>query len=101
VDYEAIDLTPLANAHDDIETPGLEAWRVAPGGGRRWAPASRRRCRTGPTAATPRAAPSSSRTSRSPTASPRVPLAGGTDKMSNGVPIGLSRTYARLGQRLA
>jgi hypothetical protein len=27
----------------------------------------------------------------------RVPLAGGTDKMSNGVPIGLSRTYARLG----
>jgi hypothetical protein len=27
----------------------------------------------------------------------RVPIAGGTDKMSNGVPIGLSRTYARLG----
>jgi hypothetical protein len=28
----------------------------------------------------------------------RLPIAGGTDKMSNGVPIGLSRTYARLGQ---
>ena len=27
----------------------------------------------------------------------RLPVAGGTDKMSNGVPIGLSRTYARLG----
>ena len=27
----------------------------------------------------------------------RVPLAGGTDKMSNDVPIGLCRTYARLG----
>jgi hypothetical protein len=27
----------------------------------------------------------------------RVPIAGGTDKMSNGVPIGMSRTYARLG----
>jgi hypothetical protein len=27
----------------------------------------------------------------------RLPIAGGTDKMSNGVPIGLSRTYARLG----
>ena len=26
----------------------------------------------------------------------RVPIAGGTDKMSNGVPIGLSRTYVRL-----
>ena len=27
----------------------------------------------------------------------QLPVAGGTDKMSNGVPIGLSRTYARLG----
>ena len=27
MDYEAIDLTPLVNADDDIETPGVEVWR--------------------------------------------------------------------------
>jgi len=27
VDYEAIDLTPFVNAHDDIEVPGVEMWR--------------------------------------------------------------------------
>ena len=27
MDYEAIDLTPFVNADDDIETPGIEAWR--------------------------------------------------------------------------
>jgi hypothetical protein len=27
VDYEAIDLTPVVNADDDIETPGVEVWR--------------------------------------------------------------------------
>ncbi len=26
-DYEAIDLTPIVNADDDIETPGIETWR--------------------------------------------------------------------------
>ena len=29
----------------------------------------------------------------------RLPLVGGTDKMSNGVPVGLYRTYAQLGRR--
>ena len=27
MDYEAIDLTPFVNAGDDIEAPGVEAWR--------------------------------------------------------------------------
>ena len=27
MDYEPIDLTPFANADDDIETPGVAVWR--------------------------------------------------------------------------
>jgi hypothetical protein len=27
VDYEAIDLTPFVNAHDDVTVPGVEMWR--------------------------------------------------------------------------
>jgi len=73
VQFSSLDGVPYQpHGHHQHVNSDLPSWHVNVGADvrprRRWAPVWRRRCPTGPIVATPRAAPSSS---RSPTASPR------------------------------